>query len=834
MQQFADVTRFCAIEGRLCDKHIPYQGPDTFFFAYPSGQYWQDFSQQLVGELTEQGVLGQRWEDRIGNDVLFSKVCEGIYGHDYLLAEVTEPNANVLLEIGYGLAVGRLSILLNDRNKRLWNRELLTTLESCYYETRADILEHILTRLADRGGLVEHPNRRLPMLENLGIFDMTEDPGTIYHLKPKLPRDWINAVDRKLRDSSFRITGTDPSDSSYDEFFPQARAIQSASLIVASLLGTDVQGYQEHNANVALLIGFAIGLGKEILVLQQEPRASILDLGTVSQLFNTESQAAGIASRWLQNQTRIALERRATSQDRATARERIDRIRDLYMGHPDALQDSRLLDYFVETPAYRDAIDPMGQRMIFIGRRGSGKSANFQAIRETLRHRHTTVTVEIAPDEYELERISQFLETQYPTTNSKLLYRNTWNFILITEIVKALAEKTDRLYSSPNDQDRTNIYDYYESNRLALELDFGSRLTTALTKAIEASSGGAQGLGEDTQKALMELRDYRIAPRLKDLAKREGLSFYIVADDLDKHWRSSTPQSIDILLGLMDEAVQLQRYFENLVKVVLFLREDIFDVVAQVDEDLPKRSYWRMEWTAPNLKHLVAARLALGSEMEDENEDTIWSIIFPDNIQGVKSSEYILSRSLPRPRDVLGFCQAAIEQAQLNGHPSASAQDILDGEMKFANSFGKSLAAEFRGLYPNLEEVLFEFAGIPAVMQWPEFEEYASEAITNQQSILTQWVGDKELSPLSLAETLFQIGVIGLTSSTSGLPHFRNGRSFVETWRLTSPSPSVEIHPAFFTYLDVSQGRVRRHHPRIRRPTLNQLQLSFDELSPPE
>ena len=35
MQQFADVTRFCAIEGRLCDKHIPYQGPDTFFFAYP-------------------------------------------------------------------------------------------------------------------------------------------------------------------------------------------------------------------------------------------------------------------------------------------------------------------------------------------------------------------------------------------------------------------------------------------------------------------------------------------------------------------------------------------------------------------------------------------------------------------------------------------------------------------------------------------------------------------------------------------------------------------------------------------------------------------------------
>ena len=832
MSQFADVTRFCAIEGRLCEKHIPYQGTDTFFFAYPSGDYWQDFSEKLVDELMEQGVLGQRWEDTIGNDVLFSKVCEGIYGHDYLLAEVTEPNANVLLEIGYALAVGRLPILLNDRNRKAWDRELLTTLESCFYETRLDILAHILTRLTDRGNLPEHPNRRLPMLEKMGIFDREEEPGTICHLKPKLPRDWISAVEKKLKESSFRITGTDPSDSSYDEFFPQARAIQSASLIVASLLGTDIEAYPEHNANVALLIGFAIGLGKEMLVLQQEPKASILDLGTVSHLFTTETQASGIASTWLQNQTRLALEQRAESRQRATARRRMDLIRDLYMGHPDALQDSRLLDYFVETPEYLDAIAPSGRRMIFIGRRGSGKSANFQAIREALRDRHTTIPVEIAPDDYELERISQFLETHYPNTNPKLLYRNTWNFILITEIVKALAEKTDRLYSSPDDLDRNTLYQYYESHKPALQLDFGSRLTAALTREFEASSTGSRGpTNEDTEKALMELRDYRIAPRLRELARREGIFFYIVADDLDKQWRPSTQQSIEILLGLMDEAVQLQRYFEDQLKVVMFLREDIFDVLAQADEDLPKRSFWRMEWTVPNLKHLVAARLAIGADIEDEDDETIWSAVFPDTIQGLKSSEYILSRTLARPRDVLGFCQAAIDQAQLNGHPSVSAQDILDGEIRFANSFGKSLAAEFRGLYPNLEEVLFEFAEVPTVMQWTEFEEYANEAIEKQQSVLTEWVGKKGLSPISVADTLFQIGVIGLAPSTSDTAHFRNGRSFAETWRVTSPAPSVQVHPAFYTYLDVSEAKVRRPRTRRRTRTTDQRQLSFGQLA---
>ena len=73
MNQTADVTRFCAIEGRLCEKHIPYQGTNTFFFTYPSGDYWRDFSEKLVDELMDQGVLGQRWEDTIGNDSSFRR-----------------------------------------------------------------------------------------------------------------------------------------------------------------------------------------------------------------------------------------------------------------------------------------------------------------------------------------------------------------------------------------------------------------------------------------------------------------------------------------------------------------------------------------------------------------------------------------------------------------------------------------------------------------------------------------------------------------------------------------------------------------------------------------
>lgn len=176
------------------------------------------------------------------------------------------------------------------------------------------------------------------------------------------------------------------------------------------------------------------------------------------------------------------------------------------------------------------------------------------------------------------------------------------------------------------------------------------------------------------------------------------------------------------------------------------------------------------------------------------------------------------------------MCQAAIDQAQLNSHPSVTVQDILDGEQKFANSFGKSLAAKFKGLYPNLEEVLFEFAEVPSVMPWTEFDEYANEAIHKQETVLKEWVGSYGLSPISVADTLFQTGVIGLAAPTSNQQHFRNGRTFGETWRDAFPAPAVRIHPAFFTYLDVRQPITRRPRTRRRPRPANQRQLSFDQL----
>ena len=828
MTQFATVDRYCSIEGTSCTKRIPYRGKDTFFFAYPSTRRWQAFSSELVNEMRVRGFDGVRWEDLVKNDLLFSKVCEGIYGNDYLLAEVTEPNPNVLLEIGYALAVGRLPVLLLHKNSTPWARDLLTTLESCHYGTREDIHSYLL-KLRAHDPAPNDPNRRLPFLENMGIFHQSETPATVYHLKPKLSADWISRVDRTLKRSFFKLGTMDPSDSIYDEFYPQARKIQETSAIVASLLSSTGVDWQQQNANVALLVGFAIGLGKQVLVLQHEPIAPILDLGSVARPIETENQAQEIVNSWIENQTRLQLTQSDQANRRAAKRQQVERIRTVYLGHPDALQDNRLLDYFVRTKEFEDAIE--GRRTFFTGRRGSGKSANFQAMRAEISDIPSLVPVEIAPDDFELESISTFLGKEYGLSDPRFVFQHVWTYVLSSEILKSLAERTDRLYQSPDDQNRRYLRQYYDDHYGLLSLDFASRVISVLTTVIAANPNIT---GEERQsraeKQIKALRDYELGRRLKEFAEREDITYFGIADDLDKHWRPDSQQSIDLLISLIAEADRLQRQFQGRLKLVLFLREDIYDVLARFDDDLVKRNLVRMEWTQSNLRHLVAERLAIAADEPNDDDEATWSVIFPEPVQQTKASDYILSRVLPRPRDVLDLCQKAIDQAQRNGHRFVTEQDVLDGEATFSESLFWSLAGEFRGLYPQLEEVLIEFAGIPASLRWKDFERKATDVIKANRTIMADWVREPGvLDPQSFAEILFKIGLIGLSKKLIGATFYCNGHSFSQTWGLVSPAPIVHIHPAFRKALAVSGGVMNRPWRTKRARLVDPRQLAFEE-----
>ena len=807
MTQTITVNRFCAIEGAYCQKQVQYRGPGTHFFAYPSGNRWSAFSRHLADEMQNRGMQVQRWEDTVMGDLLFRKVCDGILSNNYLLAEVTEPNTNVLMEVGYGLAVGRKPILLVDKNRRSWKRPALSALESCFYENRDDILNHIGRLQANETNDITPPTK-LELLDSQGILSISEDQGALHHLKPGIATDWVKAITRALdRHPRFRATHTDPTDSASDEFYQQARLIKKAEYLVASLLSKERPEWEQYNANLGVLIGFAIGLGKRVLVLQEQPADVVLDLGSLVRDFGNEDECDQIVRNWLREQADLVSQRQINRENENEVLRRRDNFAATYLGPPDALLDTKLHEYFVETNEFGAA--KRKERSIFVGRRGAGKSANFKALEEHACDERGTVVVAIAPDDFEMQTLAASLNTDAKSVRIDMAFQHAWHYILVTEILK---EIRPMITTSPEPTDtrklrvRNAVERYCATNEYLLEKDFGSRLNIALESARrDAYVSPAEDNPEFT--ALRTLKEHDVARSLKDFVTDQDLHIWVIADDLDKYWHPSSQQSIVMLTSLAAEADRLQKMFDGRLHITMFLREDIFEVLAKNDVDFQKRNYMRLEWSKNNLKHIVAERLANGAGYGNEDDETTWRHIFPESVEGIPTHEYLLARALPTPREVLRLCQSTIDAAKRNGNQSVLPEDVLEGTRTFSYDLIVSLASEFRVLFPKLDEVMLEFASAPAHMRWTTFAEFADRAIQQHSTSIQQWIGIETPDPKDIARVLFQAGVVGITRP-GGETHYRNGQSFDTNWRMAGDYPEIAVHPAFIYALDTKPAEV--------------------------
>lgn len=252
----------------------------------------------LTTDLHRKGYKASTWEEYVSGKTIFSKICEQIYSHDFVIAEVTERNLNVLFEVGYSLAIGRDVILLTNRNRLLKPLRLLQTKEQCFYSTRKDILLWI----AKYWNVLEHKDthkRMLPKLEYFGIKSAENVANSIYYVRPDQISDAVLAVENEIRESCARFLIPPPLESVLDPFYAHCYQILRSELVTGMMVSNEYLKYEEINASVALLMGVAVGLGKHVLALQELPNKPMLDLGTILNCFEGEHSARDIVRHWL-------------------------------------------------------------------------------------------------------------------------------------------------------------------------------------------------------------------------------------------------------------------------------------------------------------------------------------------------------------------------------------------------------------------------------------------------------------------------------------------------------------------------------------------------------
>ena len=119
-------------------------------------------------------------------------------------------------------------------------------------------------------------------------------------------------------------------------------------------------------------------------------------------------------------------------------------LRNVDIGHYLAENEEMSLpDYFVETTAFFEALDAVDY-MLFVGRKGTGKTANLLMLEKTIASESDTHVCIIRPVKYEIEGILNLYGISRTIADKGYLLQAIWKFLVYTELAFSVYRNLDK------------------------------------------------------------------------------------------------------------------------------------------------------------------------------------------------------------------------------------------------------------------------------------------------------------------------------------------------------------------------------------------------------
>lgn len=740
---------------------------------------------RLATTLATQGISVRTWEDVYQAGFVWDAVADGIASADWLLAEATTANPNVFFEIGYALALGKQVLLLVDSTQNTTRVKLTEPLTTLLY---ASVTEAV-TRLQS----VATP-ARMPLETALSAHQAA--PGSLYYLAPQhggAAAETILAICRKGFVGT--VQTVEPGEFDYHRLSAQASAIASASVFVTALVSQHTRTQGEINAHVMTLAGLAAGFGREFLVLAEQPQRPLLDLGDRVVEFSSSRDLEPALREWLERTGRQLF--REPSPPRTVSPDKNSPLRGLFMGHLDARVDPSLGQYFLETPTFHQA--EAAHRQLFVGHKGDGKTAILRMLVELFMHRNAVV-VEIAPLDFELPRLAGVFEPHKDDVRWEFAYGSFWRFILITEILSRIKdERMTTLLQRTEQAFARSLIDWIDENNEILGMDFVSRVSFVMNGL------AASETEEDLNSVLQTSRLYGLEANIREFARLHEIRLFI--DDLDRNFDSKSESARRLVVALFDVLPDLHRRLGQDFKPALFVRSDVYAALVNYDPEISRRDPGAIAWESESLELAIAKRIAAHLDSDETDPGVLWDEVFPRFVGPERSSAYVLTRTHSRPRDVIQFCQAAVERAQRAGrYTRVAEEDLIEAWLDAGERMLLQTEAEYQHKYPQISTLAFDtFFGGSVTSLWSDVVPKLIERATAVDP-QPPWFEFALRDPRLFAEALFETGVVGVETGV-GSVRYASHSSNREMAANLPDDFIVWVHPAYQRYFDVAASR---------------------------
>lgn len=498
------------------------------------------------------------------------------------------------------------------------------------------------------------------------------------------------------------------------------------------------------------------------------------------------------------------------------------------IGGDQAEADPLLDEAFYESGHFKALADRLDPRCFVVGRTGSGKSAALRRLAEV----NPEKVIRIVPEDLSLPYITNLdvvQKLQALGVDLQNFWKALWRHVLIVEVIRhryridsaetkqtVLQTLRDKIARNPGKKLALAYLDEFEGRFWAETDERVREITTTLTQRVAGAAAGSGGLPtvasakasaessterEVSERVELQHRYQRIVnetqlarlSKMMEVLDEDVLSApqdftYIVIDDLDKDWVDATLAN-ELIMALFKTVHDLKRVRH--LKVLVALRTNIFahldfGAASGGQEEKYRSLVLPMNWTRNQLVNLINQRVRIAGRQQDAEISGVTGILPHSNQKRGSAIDYLLDRTLMRPRDLIAYLRECLGESE--GKTQISWDAITRAETAYSENRLLALRDEWKPNFPGIDRVFETFRAASGRMDRQDVETRLDECIM----LLAEggFTGKGWLEPLSAAvlngraelswaarygpilRMLFDIGFLGVATTSKHQPVF--------------------------------------------------------------
>ncbi|EOO70281.1 hypothetical protein IIC_04723 [Bacillus cereus VD021] len=775
------------------------------FYAYSSGR--ADLLEDIRGAVKlindSQNIKITTWENLpIGGKYIIDGILSAIEECDLFICDLTYLNFNVLYELGYAISKQKkIWITLNTSHENASanykSLGIISTIGFCGYENSNQLAENFFSDMPhEHSKAVDIKAQQVDMSKNILYLKCAADT---------TPSNNVNAIlnksklPRKVDDS---YEGPQPL-GWYLNLLPN-----SLGVIIHFHTMNSPKENQIITARKALVAGLSIGLGKKTLLLAHDPYNPPLDYQDILKVHSNGNQCEEYLKEFLEPILEEHRDSKEEHREYRAEQKALGKLSNLIMGDYVAENENQdLMEYFLQTAEYKEALT--AQQVLFVGRKGTGKTANLINLKNDLSKDKRNFIITIQPQGHEFEGVLSILNKLISSSEQGHLIESIWKYLIYTEIAKQYFDYLeDQPLHRPKTEEEVHFINFVKQNERLINADFTLRLENIVSNL--NSIDQVHSMEQKRLKVSEYLHDTMLR-QLRDhlgtlLHKKEKVG--ILIDNLDKGWNDNADLEhlSKLLFGLLNVIHKITEEFHRStykhvsvnLSLIVFLRSDIFSRIMSYAPERDKIPMKHLTWSEPRLLFRIIENRIDYSSNSVASPEELWEKYFCNDVDGLPLKDYVEKLIIPRPRDIIFLFKAALQEAVNKGHIKVEEEDFKSAEHSYSEYALQSLFPENGNRVENLESLLYEFAGENSIISQEELEKCLQK---NSSQDIKEIIG-----------TLCDMTFLGQEIQEGKFDYYNEKRPKQITDKLAQRlserkgrSKRYKIHHAFHEYLSIEK-----------------------------